>query len=67
MNNLAKYFSGSTHISIEYIYIKGSPHKAVKLLSPADKLSIRTSLNINSTFRENNVVPRSRAGTETAY
>ncbi len=33
------------------IYIKGSPHKAEKLLSPTDKLSIRTSLNINDIFR----------------
>ncbi len=51
MNNLAKHFSSSTQIGLEYIYIKGSPHKAVKLIVKADKLSIRTSLNINDIFR----------------
>ena len=51
MNNLTKHFSSSTKIGLEYIYIKGSPHKAVKLIIKADKLSIRTSLNINDIFR----------------
>ncbi|MDJ0718283.1 MAG: hypothetical protein QNJ54_29330 [Prochloraceae cyanobacterium] len=47
-----QFWHWKVRTGLEYFFIKGSPHKADKLLSPADKLTRRTSLNKNNIFRK---------------
>ncbi len=47
-----QFWHWKVRTGLEYFFIKGSPHKADKLLSPADKLTKRTSLNKNNIFRK---------------